>query len=126
VHDRQMPGYGQYCPLALASEVLAERWTLLVLRELMLGARHFNDIHRGVPRMSPSLLTRRLRTLERTEIIERKRVGRRIEYRLDRRRPSPDAGDRVAGGVGQVVAPRHAQRRAQPTPTSSSGTCTGA
>lgn len=77
-----MSGYGQYCPLALTSEVLAERWTLLVLRELGLGARHFNDIHRGVPRMSPSLLTRRLRTLERTEIVERRRVGRRIEYRL--------------------------------------------
>ena len=77
-----MPGYGQYCPLALATEALAERWTLLVLRELGLGARHFNDIHRGVPRMSPSLLTRRLRTLEGTEIVERQRVGRRIEYRL--------------------------------------------
>ena len=77
-----MQGYGQYCPLALASEVLAERWTLLVLRELMLGARHFNDIHRGVPRMSPSLLTRRLRSLERAEVVERQRVGRRIEYRL--------------------------------------------
>ena len=77
-----MPGYGQYCPLALASEVLAERWTLLVLRELGLGARRFNDIHRGVPRMSPTLLTRRLRTLERTEIVERVRVGRRLEYRL--------------------------------------------
>ena len=69
-------------PLALATEVLAERWTLLVLRELGLGARHFNDIHRGVPRMSPTLLTRRLRTLERTELIERVTVGRRIEYRL--------------------------------------------
>ena len=77
-----MRGYGQYCPLALATEVLAERWTLLVLRELGLGARHFNDIHRGVPRMSPTLLTRRLRTLERIEIIERVPVGRRVEYRL--------------------------------------------
>ena len=77
-----MSEYGQYCPLALASEVLAERWTLLVLRELGLGARYFNDIHRGVPRMSPTLLTRRLRTLERTELVERVRVGRRIEYRL--------------------------------------------
>lgn len=79
-----MQGYGQYCPLALASEVLAERWTLLVLRELMLGARHFNDVHRGVPRMSPSLLTRRLRTLERAGIVERTRVGRRIAYGLTR------------------------------------------
>jgi len=51
-----------------------------VLRELMLGARHFNDVQRGVPRMSPSLLTRRLRTLERCGVIERRRAGRRIEY----------------------------------------------
>jgi DNA-binding HxlR family transcriptional regulator len=77
-----MSGYGQYCPLALASEVVAERWTLLVLRELMLGARHFNDVRRGVPRMSPSLLTRRLRTLEGAGIVERRRRERRIEYRL--------------------------------------------
>lgn len=65
-----MSGYGQYCPLALASEILGERWTLLVLREIMLGARHFNDIHRGVPRMSRTLLSRRLRTLETAGIIE--------------------------------------------------------
>ncbi len=82
MHDYHVPGYGQYCPLALATEVLAERWTLLVLRELGLGACRFNDIHRGVPRMSPTLLTGRLRTLERTEIVERVQVGRRIEYRL--------------------------------------------
>ena len=82
MHDRHVSGYGQYCPLALATEVLAERWTLLVLRELGLGARRFNEIHRGVPRMSPTLLSRRLRTLERTEIVARVRVGRRTEYRL--------------------------------------------
>lgn len=56
-----MKGYGQYCPLAIASEVLGERWTLLVLRELMLGSTRFNAIHRGVPRMSPSLLSTRLK-----------------------------------------------------------------
>lgn len=54
-----MKGYGQFCPLAIASEIVGERWTPLVLRELMLGARRFNGIHRGVPRMSPSLLSRR-------------------------------------------------------------------
>jgi DNA-binding HxlR family transcriptional regulator len=68
-------GYGQFCPLALASEIVGERWTPLVLRELMLGARHFNDIHRGVPRMSPSLLSRRLKTLEKGGILARQRAG---------------------------------------------------
>ncbi len=67
-----MPGYGQFCPIAQAAEVLTERWTPLVLRELALtGSRRFNDIQRGVPMMSSSLLTKRLRELERAGIIER-------------------------------------------------------
>lgn len=77
-----MKGYGQFCPLALAAEVVGERWTPLVLRELMLGAHRFNDINRGVPRMSPSLLTRRLRTLQNAGIVDRVRCDRRSEYRL--------------------------------------------
>lgn len=77
-----MKGYGQFCPLALASEIVGERWTPLVLRELILGGRRFNDIHRGVPRMSPALLSRRLRTLENAGIVERQRTGRRTEYAL--------------------------------------------
>lgn len=77
-----MKGYGQFCPLALACEVVGERWTPLVLRELILGARRFNEIHRGVPRMSPTLLSRRLRTLEKAGIIERRRAGGRTEYVL--------------------------------------------
>lgn len=77
-----MEGYGQFCPLALASEVVGERWTPLVLRELIGGARRFNDIHRGIPRMSPSLLSRRLKTLEKAGIIERRRKGGRTEYVL--------------------------------------------
>lgn len=70
-----MKGYGQFCPLAKASEVVGERWTPLVLRELILGARRFNQIHRGVPRMSPSLLAQRLRTLEKAGIVERSPAG---------------------------------------------------
>lgn len=85
-----MEGYGQFCPLALASEIVGERWTPLVLRELILGARRFNEIHRGVPRMSPSLLSRRLRTLEKVGIIERQRTGGRTEYVLT------DAGRELA------------------------------
>jgi DNA-binding HxlR family transcriptional regulator len=76
-----MKGYAQFCPLALASEIVGERWTPLVLRELLLGAHHFNDIRRGVPRMSPSLLSLRLRRLEQAGIIAR-RTGARTEYVL--------------------------------------------
>ena len=54
-------GYGQFCPVAVASEIFAERWTPIILRELVLGSRKFNDIHRGVPRMSRALLVKRLR-----------------------------------------------------------------
>jgi DNA-binding HxlR family transcriptional regulator len=64
--------YGQFCPVALASEVLAERWTLLVVRELLAGAHRFNDIRRGVPRLSATLLKQRLETLEHAGVIERK------------------------------------------------------
>jgi DNA-binding HxlR family transcriptional regulator len=64
--------YGQFCPVALASEVLAERWTLLIVRELLAGARRFNDIRRGVPRVSATLLKQRLQTLERAGVVERK------------------------------------------------------
>ena len=63
--------YGQFCPVAMASEVLAERWTLIILRELLTGSRRFNEIRRGVPRLSPTLLKQRLRTLEKAGIVER-------------------------------------------------------
>jgi DNA-binding HxlR family transcriptional regulator len=68
---RMASSYGQFCPVAVACEVLTERWTPLVLRELLAGSRRFNDLQRGVPMMSPSLLTKRLRTLERAGIVER-------------------------------------------------------
>src|SRR5207249_10751247 len=68
-----MEGYGRFCPIAQAAEVLTERWTPLVLRELALtGSCRFNDIQRGVPLMSSSLLTKRLRQLERAGIVERR------------------------------------------------------
>jgi DNA-binding HxlR family transcriptional regulator len=74
-------GYGQFCPVAQAAEVLAERWTPLVLREIVLGgATRFNDIQRGVPLMSSTLLSKRLRALERAGVIERSERGRSVEY----------------------------------------------
>ena len=63
--------YGQYCPLALAVELLCERWTLLVVSRLIDGCTQFNEIHRGVPRISPSLLSRRLSQLERAGLVKR-------------------------------------------------------
>lgn len=76
--------YGQYCPVSRASEILAERWTMLVVRNLLLGCHTFNDIARGVPGMSRSLLTQRLRSLEEASIIESvpKPGHRGREYRL--------------------------------------------
>lgn len=77
-------GYGQFCPVAKAAEVVAERWTPLILRELLMGSHHFNDLRRGVPLMSPSLLSRRLKELESVGVVERRRTGhgRGFEYRL--------------------------------------------
>jgi DNA-binding HxlR family transcriptional regulator len=62
-------GYGQFCPLAMAAEILAERWTLLVVREILCGSARFNEIQRGVPRMSSALLAKRLKELEHSGII---------------------------------------------------------
>lgn len=67
--------YGQFCPVAQAAEILAERWTPLVVRELLAGSRRFNEIHRGVPLMSPSLLAQRLRTLEDAGLVQRRVAG---------------------------------------------------
>jgi DNA-binding HxlR family transcriptional regulator len=65
-------GYNQFCPIAKASEVLAQRWMPLILRELMADIRTFNDIHRGVPLISRAVLVARLRDLEHHGIIERR------------------------------------------------------
>ena len=66
-----MKSYGQYCPIARASEILSQRWTLLLLRDLLGGIQRFNDLRRGVPLMSPSLLSQRLKDLEKWGMVER-------------------------------------------------------
>jgi DNA-binding HxlR family transcriptional regulator len=63
--------YGQYCPIAKALELLAERWTLLIVREMLMGSRRFNELRRGMPLIAPSVLSQRLRTLEAHQIIVR-------------------------------------------------------
>jgi DNA-binding HxlR family transcriptional regulator len=79
-----MSGYGQFCPIAKAAQILAERWTPLVLRELICGSTRFNDLRRGVPLMSSSLLSQRLKFLEQEGVIERRQAaaGRGFEYHL--------------------------------------------
>ncbi len=63
--------YGQYCPLAMSAEFLCTRWTMLLLRELLFGSTNFNDISRGVPRMSRSLLSSRLKELVKVGIVKK-------------------------------------------------------
>jgi len=79
-----MKGYGQFCPIAKAAEIFAERWTPLVLRELAVGSTHFNDLRRGVPLMSSSLLSQRLKRLEAEGVVERRPAasGHGWEYHL--------------------------------------------
>jgi DNA-binding HxlR family transcriptional regulator len=74
--------YGQYCPIARGAEVIAERWTPIILRNLLLGCRTFNDLSDGAPRLSRALLTKRLRELERAGLltIQPKAAGRGSIY----------------------------------------------
>ena len=79
-----MTSYGQFCPVSKAAEVLFEKWTVLIVRELLMGTARFNDFQHAISKISPTLLTKRLKTLEEKGVIVRKQVsGRRgYEYRL--------------------------------------------
>jgi DNA-binding HxlR family transcriptional regulator len=92
-----MPGYGQFCPVAKAMELLDERWTMLVVRELLLGSRQFNDLRRGVPKMSPALLSKRLKSLTRAGVVERADVDGRTAYTLT------PAGQELVGVVDALA-----------------------
>ncbi|MBS0385342.1 MAG: helix-turn-helix transcriptional regulator, partial [Proteobacteria bacterium] len=74
--------HGQFCPVALASETLAQKWMLLIVRELCAGASRFSDIRRGVPRISPSLLKQRLETLKRAGVVEQRSAREGGAYAL--------------------------------------------
>lgn len=79
-----MQEHGQYCPVALGSEVLGDRWTPLIVREMILGSTRFNDIERALPGISRSLLQQRLLHLERKGVLQRRpaAAGRGNEYHL--------------------------------------------
>ena len=76
--------YGQFCPVAMAAEIVCSRWTALVLRELLCGTTRFNDLRRGVPLMSPTLLSKRLKGLEEAGVIVAVPTGQAgvVEYKL--------------------------------------------
>jgi DNA-binding HxlR family transcriptional regulator len=77
-------GYGQFCPIAMAAEIFCSRWTALVLRELLCGSTRFNDLRRGVPRMSPTLLSKRLKELAKAGVIAERPTAQPgvVEYKL--------------------------------------------
>jgi DNA-binding HxlR family transcriptional regulator len=76
-----MRGYKQFCPVAKACEVFVERWTPLIMREILMGSTRFNELERGLPRISRSVLAQRLKQLEQHGLIERRvRLGGAPEY----------------------------------------------
>lgn len=81
--QRDRGTYGQFCPVAMAAEIVCTRWTALVLRELLSGSTRFNDLRRGLPSMSPTLLSKRLKELEKAGVVEAVRAPNRgVEYKL--------------------------------------------
>jgi DNA-binding HxlR family transcriptional regulator len=79
----ETPSYGQFCPVAMAAEILCTRWTALVIREMLCGTTRFNDLRRGVPRTSPSLLSKRLKELEQAGVVRAvPNAAGVVEYRL--------------------------------------------
>ena len=77
-----MRGYGQYCPLAKGAEVLGDRWTLLIIREMLHGVRHFSELERFLPGISKSVLAQRLRQLQRSGLVVRGRDDQQAAYLL--------------------------------------------
>lgn len=108
----QMQGYGQFCPVAKALELVGTRWTPLVLRELLAGSRHFSDLQQGVPLMSRSLLAQRLKELEAAGLLSatEKKAGRGYEYALT---PAGAAMESVIEALG-VWGTAYAQARIGP------------
>lgn len=76
--------YGQFCPVAMAAEIICSRWTALVVRELLCGSTRFNDLRRGLPLMSPTLLSKRLKQLEEAGVVVAVPTGQAgvVEYKL--------------------------------------------
>jgi len=72
--------YGQFCPIAKANEILGEKWTILIIRELLMGGTRFSELQRGLPQISPTLLTKRLETLEEYRLLVRRKIPNQKGY----------------------------------------------
>lgn len=104
--------YNQFCPVAMASEILCNRWTIILMRELCAGSTRFNDLRRGVPRMSPTLLSKRLKELETHGVLERilvQKIPEIFEYRLTK------AGDEIRHVVEAIGVWGHRWVETSPT-----------
>jgi len=77
-----MKNYGQFCPLAQSAQLLCERWTILIIREFIAGSRRFKDLQKGLPQISPSLLSSRLKTLVDAGVIKKERNSGGYFYKL--------------------------------------------
>ena len=109
-------GFGQFCPVAVACEIFAARWTPMILRELLAGSSQFNDIHRGLPAMSRALLARRLRELEAAGVVKREKAasGKGIRYGLTEAGREFRSVLEPLGIWGQRWAQRAARRNLDP------------
>ena len=101
-----MSGYGQFCAVARAHEVSGGRWTLLIVRELLMGSRRFNDIRRGIPRISRTMLSERLQELVEVKAISRQDGGHGPEYDLTESGRELGALVMALGQWGQRWLPR--------------------
>jgi DNA-binding HxlR family transcriptional regulator len=72
--------YGQFCPISKASEIIGERWSILIIRELLMGGRRFSELQRGLSQISPALLTSRLKGLEERGLVEKRKLDGRKSY----------------------------------------------
>lgn len=102
----RVKAYGQFCPIAQALEILAERWTLLIVRELLCDSHRFSEIQRGVPLMSRTLLSQRLKSLQEAGIIRRREHSTGPWYELT------EAGEAlrdIVTGIG-IWGKRYADR----------------
>src|SRR5258708_32996573 len=96
--------YKPYCPVAMAADIRGARWSLVLIRELVAGSTRFNELRRGVPRMSPALLSKRLKDLETAGIVTRSRVTGApdlFEYRLTQAGQGLEPGFETVGVWGE-------------------------
>jgi DNA-binding HxlR family transcriptional regulator len=108
-----MSKYGQFCPVAQALEILGDRWTLLIVRDMLFGTRHFNDLERGLPRISKAILASRLRQLQQAGIVEKRlnASGRQTtEYLLT------PAGQALRDVIGSLMVWGETWAFREPTP----------